>query len=470
LRLHETGPEPAAPGTGGLWGGRFREGMAEAMVPLNRSLGVDYRLWPQDIRGSQAWAHALVAAGVLSAPEGKALAQGLERVGRRMEEEDHSGAPDEDIHSLVERLLGEEIGPLAGKLHTGRSRNDQVATDLRLWGMETAATLDLALSEFLSSLISLAEAGLDLILPGYTHLQPAQPIRGAHWALSHFWPLLRDRQRLRQASLSASCLPLGSGALAGCPFPVDRDELRVALGFRAISRNSLDAVADRDWVAEMLFAGALLGVHLSRLGEDLVLFSSREFGYLQLSEGFCTGSSLMPQKRNPDVAELVRGKSGRLLGNLQGLLALLKGLPSGYNRDLQEDKEFLFDTADTLLLVLPAISGAVRTARFVEGSARSRMEPGMLATDLADYLVRKGVPFRESHRVVGHLVQMGEDLGLLISQLPISDLRSVHPAFQEDVRDVFSYQASTDARAVPGGTARSAVEEQLALARNELRP
>jgi argininosuccinate lyase len=442
--------------------------MAGTMVPLNRSLGVDYRLWPQDIKGSQAWARALGGAGVLDPSEESALVDGLERVGRRLVDEDHSSAPDEDVHSLIERLLGDEVGALAGKLHTGRSRNDQVATDLRLWGMEASERLDQALNDLLSAIVLLAESGLDLVFPGYTHLQPAQPIRGTHWALSHFWPLVRDRQRLRHAGSSAASLPLGSGALAGCPFPVDRELLKDLLGFRGVSENSLDAVADRDWMVEMVFAGALTGVHLSRLGEDLVVFSSREFGLLRLSEGFCTGSSLMPQKRNPDVAELVRGKSGRLLGNLQGLLALLKGLPSGYNRDLQEDKAFLFDTADTLLLALPAMAGAVRTASFDERAARLRLEPGMLATEMADYLVRKGVPFRESHNVVGRLVRVGEDLGVPLSELPVSEFRSAHPAFEDDVLSVLSFEASADARVVRGGTARTAVEGQLALAKETL--
>jgi argininosuccinate lyase len=452
----------------GLWGGRFREAMAPAMVPLNRSLGVDYRLWPQDVRGSQAWARALGEADVLTAREAMALVEGLERVGARLAREDHSGASDEDVHSLVERLLGEEVGSLAGKLHTGRSRNDQVATDLRLWGMDAGRGLEREIAGLLEALVRLAENGLDVVLPGYTHLQPAQPLRGAHWALSHVWPLVRDRDRLRGVRESAASLPLGSGALAGCPFPVDRELLREFLGFKRVSENSLDAVADRDWVAEMAFAGAMLGIHLSRLGEDLVIFSSREFGLLALPEGFCTGSSLMPQKRNPDVAELVRGKSGRLLGNLHGLLALLKGLPSGYNRDLQEDKAFLFDTVDTLLLALPAMAGAVGGAIFQEDGARARLDPGMLATDLADYLVRKGVPFRESHQAVGRVVRAAEELGVPLTRLPIPAFQAEHPAFGEDVPKVLSFHASVEARATAGGTARRAVEAQLALAKETL--
>ena len=438
------------------------------MAPLNRSLNVDYRLWPFDVRGSKAWARALVRARVLTSEEGRTLGSGLKKVAEALTVGDFSDAPDEDIHSLVERLLGEEVGPVAGKLHTGRSRNDQVSTDFRLWGMESTHAVTKSLHDLLGSFVSFAESGLEIILPGHTHLQQAQPIRGAHWALSHFWPLLRDRDRFRQVGVASSSLPLGSGALAGCPFPVDREWLREALGFQRVSENSLDAVSDRDWAAEMAFAGALLGVHLSRLGEDLVLFSSSEFGYLKLPEGFCTGSSLMPQKRNPDAAELVRGKAGRLVGNLMGLLTLLKGLPTGYNRDLQEDKELLFDTADTLLQVLPVMSELVGGAQFQKRTIEKRLDPELLATDIADYLVRKGVPFRECHEVVGRLVRAGEDREESLSQLPFRLFKSAHPAFEEDVRRLFSFEASVEARTVTGGTAREEVKAQLVQARQAL--
>jgi argininosuccinate lyase len=443
--------------------------MLPQMESLNRSLGTDIRLWPQDIRGSQAWASALAGAGVLSQQEGEALVEGLEAVAHRLSAGGFDDAPDEDVHTLVERLLGEEVGELAGKLHTGRSRNDQVATDFRLWGMEVTSAIDEALRELGSALVALAERGIDLIVPGHTHLQQAQPLRAAQWALSHLWPILRDRNRFQGASERAGeGLPLGSGALAGCPFPIDREWLRETLGFRSVSENSLDSVADRDWALEMAFAGALLGIHLSRLGEDLVLLSSQEFGVLRLPEGFCTGSSLMPQKRNPDVAELVRGKTGRLVGNLTGLLTLLKGLPSGYNRDLQEDKELLFDTADTLKLVLPPLTGALADAEFTLEGEGQDMDAGLLATDLADYLVRKGVPFRESHGLVGRVVRRAEDLGLSLSSLPLDAFREIHPSFEADVKEVFSFEASVEARAAPGGTARGAVEAQLASARELL--
>jgi len=447
-----------------LWSGRIQGGMASEMVPLNRSLDVDGRLWWQDIRGSRAWARALAGAAVISSDEAAALLNGLDQVEARLWKGGFEDAPDEDIHSLVERLLFEEVGAVAGKLHTGRSRNDQVATDLRLWGREATEELEDRLGRLLTALYGFAGSSIDLIMPGYTHLQQGQPVRAAHWALSHFWPLARDRARIRGARASSSVLPLGSGAIAGCPFPVDREAIRLELGFESISRNSMDAVSDRDWAAELLFAGALLGVHLSRLCEDLVIFSSMEFGFIRLGDGFSTGSSLMPQKRNPDVAELARGKSARLLGNLQGFLTLLKGLPTGYNRDLQEDKSLVFDTVDTLLLTLPAVAGAIETAAWREDRVQRAMDTQLLATDLADYLVRQGVPFRTSHEVIGALVRASEERGVPLAELPDEVFREAHGAFGSDVREVFDWARSVDAREVPGGTARSAVEDQLALA------
>jgi argininosuccinate lyase len=447
--------------------------MAPEMAPLNLSLDVDRRLWRQDVQGSRAWASALVQAGVLSASEGETLGVGLDRVETRLAEAglDSSAPPafpDEDIHSLVERLLYEEIGEAAGKLHTGRSRNDQVATDFRLWGMEAAAILSGGVEQLASALLELAERSVELIIPGYTHLQQGQPVRAAHWALSHFWPLLRDRERLARAKAAASVLPLGSGALAGCPFPVDREALAHALGFAAVSENSMDAVSDRDWAAELLFAGALTGTHLSRLGEDLMLFSSWEFGFVRLADAFSTGSSMMPQKRNPDVAELARGRAVRLLGNLTALLTTLKGLPTGYNRDLQEDKRIVFDTFDALSVVLPAMAGAVRTSEFRPERAHAALDTKLLATDLADYLVRRGVPFRRSHEAVGHLVRRAEALSCQIEDLSDEEFRAAHPSFQPDVREVFDWERSVNARATAGGTAREAVLSQLENARSAL--
>ena len=463
-------PGEAQPGTPGhgLWGGRFSERMAPEMVPLNRSLDVDFRFWRQDVRASRAWARALVRAGVISEVEGAAIDRGLMAVAARLEGMDPATVEDEDIHSLVERLLIEEVGDAGAKLHTGRSRNDQAATDVRLWGMEAASSLDGRVVELGRALVDLAAGSQELVMPGYTHLQRAQPVRAAHWALSHAWPLIRDRTRLRAAAEEAAVLPLGAGAIGGCPFPVDRDAMARELGFRAVTPNSMDAVGDRDWIVSLLFAGAMIGVHLSRLCEDLVLFASDEFGFLKLSDGYCTGSSLMPQKKNPDVAELTRGKSGRLVGNLVSMMIQLKGLPTGYNRDLQDDKAALYDTADTLALTLPAVAGAIRGAAFQPARLRAALDPALLATDLADYLVRKGVPFRTSHEVVGRVVRRAEALGCSIAELSAETLAEEHEAFGGDVAEVFDPARSADARAVSGGTGREAVAEQLELARKEL--
>jgi argininosuccinate lyase len=448
-------------GSGTLWGGRFQKGMAPEMAPLNRSLGVDGRLWPEDVRASVAWARALAGAGVLTEAERETIVDGLGRVADRIEADGLEQAGEEDIHSVVERMLGEAVGSVAGKLHTGRSRNDQSATGVRMYGMRAADDLTAALLDLVRSLHGLAGRGVEEVMPGYTHLQQAQPIRVAQWALSHLFAFLRDVARVRAARASASVLPLGSGAIAGCPFPVDRDALRDELGFERVSENSLDAVSDRDWICDLTYAGAMIGVHLSRLGEDLVLLSSTEFGFVRLSDGYSTGSSLMPQKRNPDVAELARGKSGRLIGNLAAMLTLLKGLPTGYNRDLQEDKEALFDTVDTLLLTLPAVAGAVATAELRPDRMSEAMDSQLLATDLADYLVRRGVPFRDSHEVIGRLVRVAEERGVGLATLGYEDFHAAHEAFGEDVHDVFDWNRSVDARDVPGGTSERSVRAQL---------
>ncbi len=463
----ESAPEPAHEHA--LWGARFEGEIAPEMRPLNLSLDVDRRLWREDVRGSRAWARALVGAGVLSEEEARLLNEGLVRVAMRLETgEAFTHAPDEDIHSLVERLLFEEAGDVAGKLHTGRSRNDQVATDLRLWGMGAGRDLERAVTELCHALLGLARDSVGVILPGYTHLQQGQPIRGAQWALAHLWAFERDREKLRRAVQAAGVLPLGSGAIAGCPFPVDREALARSLGFRRPSENSVDAVGDRDWALDLAYACALVGVHLSRLGEDLVLFASLEFGFLRLVDGYSTGSSLMPQKRNPDVAELARGQAGRLTGNLVALLTLLKGLPTGYNRDLQEDKRSLFDSADALRTVLPAVTGAVATARFHPERIRALMDTQLLATDLADHLVRRGVPFRRSHDAVGRLVRKSEETGVPLAELPVAAFLDVAPEFGPDVREVFDWERSLESRSAQGGTSRAAVEAQLAEAQRRL--
>ena len=460
---------PDAAAAHSLWGGRFEGELSPEMSRLNLSLDVDRRLWREDVRGSRAWARALVRAGVLRGEEADALDVGLQRVWDRLEDgRPFVDAPDEDVHSLVERLLFEEVGELAGKLHTGRSRNDQAATDFRLWGMDAGRDLEVQVAGLCRALLSLARGSMDVLLPGYTHLQQGQPIRGAQWALAHLWAFERDRERLRQAVRAAGVLPLGSGAIAGCPFPVDRELLARSLGFRRPSENSVDAVGDRDWALDLAYACTLIGVHLSRLGEDLVLFTSFEFGFLRLTDAYSTGSSLMPQKRNPDVAELARGQAGRLAGNLVALITLVKGLPSGYNRDLQEDKRSLFDSVDALATALPAVTGAVASAEFRPERTRAAMDTQLLATDLADRLVRRGVPFRRSHELVGRLVRRAEEAGIPLGELPLDTFLEVAPELGEDVREVFDWERSVESRNTPGGTARAAVQAQLAEAEDRL--
>lgn len=458
-------PETTSDSTRRLWGGRFAHGPAPSLDELNRSLPIDQRFWREDIEGSRAWVQALERAGVLDANEARTLDRGLLAVAERIARGAAEGAPDEDIHSLVERLLFEEVGEVAGKLHTGRSRNDQVATDFRLWATRAGRGLMDELAALQHALLERAEAHVDLIMPAYTHFRRAQPVRAAHWLLSHFWALERDRQRLSDALSRVSELPLGSGAVCGSAFPVDRTLLKELLGFRSVSPNSLDAVSDRDWVCELIFVAAMIGAHLSRLAEDLILFSSDELRYVRLPEAYTTGSSLMPQKRNPDGLELARGKAARLAGDVSAALSMLKGLPTGYNKDLQEDKELLFGAFDTLALVLPATRETVAGIEFDEAPLTEAVaDEAILATDLADELVRRGVPFREAHGVVGRLVREAETMGCSISELPDERWAAAHPALLEGGRPVLSAEASVESRTVPGGTARAAVLDQLRAA------
>jgi argininosuccinate lyase len=462
-------PDTSQPGR--LWGGRFSGEPSREMDRLNRSLPVDQQLWREDVEGSRAWAAALGEAEVITAGEAEALAHGLDRVERRLGEwspEEWEKAADEDIHSLVERLLREEVGSVAGKMHTGRSRNDQVATDTRLWALAAIGRVDALLEELQDALVTQAERHVSTVMPSYTHLQRAQPVSAAHWLLSHAWALSRDRDRLAGALVRASVLPLGSGAIAGCPFPIDRELLRERLGFATISPNSIDAVGDRDWIAELLFVAAATGVHLSRLAEDLILFTSAEFGFVRLSDHYSTGSSLMPQKRNPDAMELARGKAGRLVGGLVGMLTLLKGLPTGYNKDLQEDKEILFDAVETLETLLPAVSGSIRTMHFDAERCAAAVDAAMLATDLAEFLVRQGVPFREGHEMVGRLVRAAEELGCSISDLPRERFVGISEHFAEaDLDALFDPRASLESRSTPGGTGSQSVRAQIAAFRGQ---
>ena len=453
-----------------LWGGRFSGKSSAIMDALNRSIGVDFRLWPFDIELSRAWAVALWNAGVLTLDESKAIEAGLAGVARRLASGEQPIDTDEDIHTMIDRLLHEEAGDVASKLHTGRSRNDQVATGSRMWAIDACVRLDAAVRELQSVLATRAEELQGALLPAYTHMQRAIPVSAAHWLLSHFWPLDRDRQRLAVASRNASSLPLGSGAVAGCAFPVSRVLLKGSLGFASLSRNSIDAVADRDFVAEIVFTCSLMATHLSRLAEDLILYGSSEFGFVRFGDEYTTGSSMMPQKRNPDALEIARGSAGRVLGDLVALLGTLKGLPSGYNKDLQDDKRALFGAVDTMLLVLPAMSGAVAELTFQTDRMRAAVSSVMMATDLADYLVEKGISFREAHKAVGALIRKCEETGEELHTLPRAAYTQAHAAFGDDVYDALSPQRSLERREVEGGTGPNAVRLQLEQARASLTP
>ncbi len=452
-----------------LWKGRFN-GKADAqMWELNASISFDQRMGVQDVRGSLAWSKALELAGVLTADERTQLEAGLNQIESEFRFQKFTFVPeDEDIHTAVERRLGELIGPLAGKLHTGRSRNDQVATDLRLWLLDHLPKLVAAIANLQSVLIHRAETDLGTLMPGYTHLQRAQPILLSHWWLSHFWPLQRDLDRLAALEPRIAVLSLGAGALAGTPFPIDRHALAESLGFDHPAPNSLDAVSDRDFAAEFLFIAALTGTHLSKLAENIVLFTSAEFAFFELDDAYGTGSSLMPQKKNPDPFELARGKAGTLLGYLSGLMATLKGLPSAYDKDLQEDKVPVFQAFDTLMALLPVMANALRTLTVYPQRMESAIDAGMMATDLADYLVGRGIPFREAHTLTGQAVKLALEKGSTLEALTLSDYQSLHPVFDESVYAVFDPRGSIARRKAFGGTAPEAVKEQIKQAKEKL--
>lgn len=453
-----------------LWGGRFSVPTAAALEALNRSIGIDYRLWPHDVRLSQAWAMALWGAGVLTLEESTAIETGLARVGDRVHAGAQPEASDEDVHTMIDRMLHEEIGEVASKLHTGRSRNDQVATATRLWTMEVVRELDSSVRTLQQVMIDHAKCLEHDLMPSYTHLQRAQPVSGAHWMLSHFWPLERDRARLASVARSTAVLPLGSGAIAGSAYPISRVLLQGSLGFTSLSPNSIDAVGDRDFVAETLFAVAMLGAHLSRLSEDLILYGSSEFGFVKFGEAFTTGSSMMPQKRNPDALELARGSGARTLGDLTSLLATLKGLPSGYNKDLQDDKRALFGAVDLMLLVLPAVAGTLAEIKFDRQRMGAALSSTMMATDLADYLVGKGSTFRDAHEAVGSLIREGEKRECELFDLPRETFHSASSLFGDDVMEWLDPAKSVSRRDIPGGTGPEAVRAQIEAAVNAIKP
>ncbi|MEA3337441.1 MAG: argininosuccinate lyase [Chloroflexota bacterium] len=453
-----------------LWGGRFETEPSPLLREFHDSIGFDQRLWLEDILGSMAYAEGLATAGLITEQERKALIDGLEQVAEEWKTDQFEIQPgDEDIHTAVERRLSELIGPVAGKLHTGRSRNDQVATDLRWWLRHQIDILDSLLVSLIGGAAQQAERHIDVLMPGYTHLQPAQPIRWSHWLLSHAWAWQRDRERLADLRRRVNRCPLGAGALAGNPFPVDRHLLAAELGFDQAIANSLDAVRDRDYVVEFLSWAALLGVHLSQWAEDLILWSSREYRFVAVAEEFSTGSSIMPQKRNPDSLELLRGKSGRFVGNLVGVLTMLKAQPAAYNKDLQEDKQPLFDSVDSLRQALPVAIGVLTTLSIDPRRMQDALSDDLLATDLAEYLVRRGLPFRQAHELVGRAVKRSEELGLGLSQLSRDDYLAISSLFDENLEDVFDFERSVERRDVYGGTARSAVLTQIEELREPLK-
>ena len=449
------------------WAGRFTQSTDPSAERFTASLAFDQRLWSYDITGSVAWAKALGRAGLLTAAERDTIVRGLEAVRGELATGAFPFRPElEDIHMNVERRLQELVGEVGGKLHTGRSRNDQIALDERLYLKDSIARVGEGLRRVQEALVARAAETVDAPLPGYTHLQRAQPVVLAHHLLAYLFMLQRDRQRFRECAARADVLPLGAAALAGTAFPIDREALAKDLGFAAVSPNSLDAVSDRDYILEFLAAGALAGMHFSRLAADLTLWATAEFGFVEFSDAFATGSSIMPQKKNPDVAELIRGKSGRLYGNLVAVLTTMKGLPLAYNADMQEDKEPFFDSVDTLeavLGVLPPLLGSLtfRTDRMRAAAG----EHYATATDLADYLVRKGLPFRQAHDVVGKAVRLALERGVGLEALPLEALRGFSPLIEADVRDALTVEASLRARAVTGGTAPAAVQKALAEAR-----
>jgi argininosuccinate lyase len=444
--------------------GRFNKQAAEVAQRYSESVSFDWRLYPYDIAGSIAHAAALAQAGILTADEREKIDNGL----REIEAEIESGKFEwdqslEDMHMNIEAALTKRVGAAGAKLHTARSRNDQVALDLRLYVKAEIAELGAGLRSLQTALLDLAEQHVDVVMPGYTHLQRAQPIFLAHYLLAQIEAFARDAERLRDCNARTDVLPLGSGALAGSTIVVDRELMAQQLGFARVSQNSLDAVGDRDFVCELLFCLAMVGMHLSRLSEDLITWSTHEFGFIEFSDAFSTGSSLMPQKKNPDMAELTRGKTGRLYGNLLSILTTLKALRSSYNRDMQEDKEALFDSVDTVRAALEVFSPMLPKIEI----NRSRMEAAasdvnLLATDLAEYLVKKGTPFREAHEIVGKLVADAAETKSALNQIPIGELKKASPLFDIDVANVFDVRRSLAARTAIGAPAPGNVAAQIA--------
>lgn len=452
-----------------LWGGRFTGKTDPLMHAFNQSLKYDQRMHAADIRGSIAYAKALRRVGLLTEEEEVKMTQGLETVGREWTTgQFQPAADDEDIHTANERRLSELIGPLGGKLHTGRSRNDQVATDMRLWLLGEVDDIESSLIGLVRIMVERADKERDILLPGYTHLQRGQPIRWSHFLLSHAFSFRNDLERLQQLIPRISVLPLGSGALAGNPFSIDREFLAKELGFASLAENSMWGVGDRDFIVEFLMWSSLTMTHMSRLAEDLIIYSTAEFGFVTLSDAYSTGSSMMPQKKNPDSLELLRGKSGRIFGDMAGFMMTLKGLPSTYNKDLQEDKEPLFDTVDNISASLKIAEGVIATMEVHGEKMQQALTMDVLATDLADYLVRKGVPFRETHHVSGRAVALAEARKCQLNGLSVQDYKGLHEKFGDDVVEVFDFEASVERRSSIGGPSRKTLDRQIAVLRAAL--
>ncbi|KAJ7343594.1 argininosuccinate lyase [Mycena albidolilacea] len=452
-----------------LWGGRFTGKTDPLMHAFNQSLRYDQRMHAADIKGSIAYAKSLTLVGILTKEEETKITVGLTAVGKEWQDgvfqvkED-----DEDIHTANERRLSELIGPLGGKLHTGRSRNDQVATDMRLWLLEQVQDIEQSVKGLLQVIVDRADKEKDILLPGYTHLQRGQPIRWSHLLLSHATSFRYDLERLQQLIPRISVLPLGSGPLAGNPFAVDREFLRKELGFASIAENSMWGVGDRDFIVEFLMWSSLTMTHISRMAEDFIVYSTAEFGFLTLSDAYSTGSSIMPQKKNPDSLELLRGKTGRVFGNMAGFVMTLKGLPSTYNKDLQEDKEPLFDSVDNVSASLKIAEGVIATMDVHADKMFKALTMDVLATDLADYLVRKGIPFRETHHVSGRAVALAESRKCQLNELTLADFKSLNENFSEDIHNVFNFEASVERRESIGGTSKKMIERQVSVLRQVL--
>ncbi|WP_206365026.1 argininosuccinate lyase [Sphingomonas panacis] len=454
-----------------MWGGRFAEGPAAVMREINASIPFDKRLWRQDLAGSKAHVAMLGATGIVGPQDAATISAGLDTVAAHYEA--NGVAEDmvlEDIHMQSEARLAEAIGPVAGRLHTARSRNDQVATDFRLWVRDAIDQVDVALKGFQLALLARAEEHADSVMPGFTHLQSAQPVTLGHHLMAYFEMTARDRSRFADARARGNRSPLGSAALAGTGFPIDREMTAAALGFDGPTRNSLDAVSDRDFAIEYLTAAAQVALHLSRLAEEFILWASQPFGFVSLSDQWSTGSSIMPQKRNPDAAELVRGHSGRIIGCLTALMVTMKGLPLAYSKDMQDDKPPVFEAHDLLGLSIAAMTGMVESATFRTPRMRAAAEAGFsTATDLADWLVREGgIPFREAHHITGRAVKLAEERGIALDQLPLEDLTAIDARIDDRVYGVLSVDASVASRTSFGGTAPARVRAAIAAAREEL--